>query len=306
MRAFTLESFDAPPGLRDDLATPAPREREVLVRVQASSVNGVDVAIAGGVLMEMVEYEFPVMLGRDFAGTVEQVGESAGRHDVGDEVFGWVLHANPTVHEGSWAEQITLPEDFVAGKPRSLDMAHAGAAPLAALTAIAAFDALAPAKGETVLVIGAAGGVGSFFVQLAASAGAHVVAPAFAEDSDYLRELGAAEILDRNTDLETTLRERRPEGVPAILDLVSYTSQGSLLEEGGRLASPLGAAGEGPGRFNLMTQSTPEALQRLAELLQAETLRVPIQRSYELAQAGEALEAFAAAHTQGKLGISLG
>lgn len=306
MRAFTLESFDAPPGLRDDLATPAPRDREVLVRVQASSVNGVDVAIAGGVLKEMVEHELPVVLGRDFAGTVEQVGESAGRHDVGDEVFGWVLHANPTVHEGSWAEQITLPEDFVAGKPRSLDMAHAGAAPLAALTAIAAFDALAPAKGETVLVIGAAGGVGSFFVQLAASAGAHVVAPAFAEDSDYLRELGAAEILDRNADLETTLRERRPEGVPAILDLVSYTSQGSLLEEGGRLASPLGAAGEGPGRFNLMTQSTPEALQRLAELLQAETLRVPIQRSYELAQAGEALEAFAAAHTQGKLGISLG
>ena len=147
MRAFTLESFDAPSGLRTDLPMPATRDRDVLVRVQASSVNGVDVAIAGGVLKEMVEHEFPVVLGRDFAGTVEQVSESAGRHDVGAEVFGWVLHANPTVHEGSWAEHITLPEDFVAGKPRNLDMAHAGAAPLAAPTAIAAFDALALAEG---------------------------------------------------------------------------------------------------------------------------------------------------------------
>lgn len=160
--------------------------------------------------------------------------------------------------------------------------------------------------GENLLVIGATGGVGSFFVQLAASAGAHVIAPGFAEDHDYLRELGAAEILDRSADLETTLAEKHPDGVDAILDVVSFTPQDSLLEEGRRLASPLGAAGEGPGRFNLIAESTPEKLQRLAELLDNGMLRVPIQKRYELEQAGEALQAFASTHTQGKLGITIG
>jgi NADPH:quinone reductase len=307
MRAFTLERFDAPPSLRDDLSTPDPGDDEVLVRVHASSVNGADVAIAGGVLKDMVEHEFPVTLGRDFAGVVEQVGENVGRYQVGDEVFGFVPHANPTVHDGSWTELILAPEDNVlAGKPRNLDMAHAGAAPLAGVTALAALDALAPAEGETVLVIGAPGGVGSFFVQLAAAGGARVIAPGLAEDSDYLRELGVAEILDRNGDLEPALRARHPDGVAAILDVISFTPQDSLLEDGGRLASALGAAGEGPGRFNLMAQPTPENLPRLAELLDDGTLRVHIQKSYELAQAGDALQAFPATHTQGKLGITIG
>jgi NADPH:quinone reductase len=306
MRAFTLDSFDTQPALRDDVPEPDTADKELLVRVRASSVNGADVAIAGGMLKEMVEHEFPVTLGRDFAGTVDQVGEGVGRYEVGDEVFGFLLHANPTVREGSWTEFITVPEDnFVAGKPRKVDMSHAGAAPLAAITALAALDALAPVEGETVLVIGAAGGVGSFFVQLAANDGAHVIAPGLPEDTDYLRELGAGEVLDRNADLETTIRARHPDGVDAILDVVSFTPQDSLLKKGGRLASPLGAAGEGPGRSNLMAQPTPRNLQRVAELLDHRTLRVVIQNGYELAQAGEALAAFSSTHTQGKLSITL-
>jgi NADPH:quinone reductase-like Zn-dependent oxidoreductase len=306
MRAFVLTAFGASPALRDDLPTPTPADHEVLVRVHASSVNGADVAIAGGVLERMVEHEFPVTLGRDFAGTVEQVGEGVGRYRVGDEVLGFVPHASPSVHEGSWTELIAIPEDgHVGGKPRSLDMAHAGAAPLAAITALAALDALAPAEGQVVLVIGAAGGVGSFFVQLAENAGAHVIAPGLPEDADYLRELGAAEILDRDADLETTIRERHGGGVDAVLDVVSYTPQDSVLADGGRLASPLGAVGEGPGRFNLMAQPTPENLRRVAELLDDGTLRVRIQRTYELAQAGEALASFQSTHTQGKLGIAV-
>jgi NADPH2:quinone reductase len=278
----------------------------VVVRVNASSVNGADVAIAGGTLKEMVEHEFPVTLGRDFAGTVEQVGEEVGRWEVGDEVFGFMPHANPTVHDGSWTELIKVPEDnFAARKPRKMDTAQAGAAPLAAITAVAALDALALAEGETVLVIGAAGGVGSFFVQLAARAGAHVVAPGLPEDTDYLHDLGAAEILDRNADLGTTVREQHPDGVDAILDVVSFAPQESLLNEGGRLASPLGAAGEGSGRFNLVAEPKPENLQRVAELLDDGTLRVSIQDSHELARAGDALAAFVSTHTQGKLSITV-
>jgi NADPH:quinone reductase-like Zn-dependent oxidoreductase len=142
-------------------------------------------------------------------------------------------------------------------------MTQAGAAPLAGITALAAFDALAPEQEEKVLVVGAAGGVGSFFVQLAANVGAHVISPALAEDTEHLRELGVDETLDRNADLETAVRKRHPDDVDAILDVVSFAPQDSLLAEGGRLASPLGAAGEGRGRFN--ARPTPENLQRLAE-----------------------------------------
>jgi NADPH:quinone reductase-like Zn-dependent oxidoreductase len=290
--------------LRDDVPEPRAGDNELLVRVHASSVNPVDVFIAAGALNEMAEHEFPVTLGRDFAGVVEQVGSGVGRYRVGDQVFGFVLHANPAVHDGSWAELITVPEDnCVAEKPRSLDFAHAGASPLSALTAIAASDALAPAEGETVLVVGAPGGVGSFFVQLAAAAGANVIAPALPGDHDYLREFGVSELVDRNADVAAAVREAHPGGVDAILDVVSQAPDASLLNDGGRLASPLGAAGEGPGRFNLMAQPTPANLQRLAELLDAGTLRVPIQRSYPLEQAGEALQALPATHTQGKLGL---
>ena len=131
-----------------------------------------------------------------------------------------------------------------------------------------------------------------------------MIAPGLPEDHDHLRELGAAEILDRDADLEVTIRERHPDGVDAILDVVSFTPKDSLLREGGRLASPLAAAGEGHGRFNLIAQPTPENLQRLAELLDGGSLRVPVQTSYELADAGEALEAFRSAHTQGKISIT--
>ncbi len=273
------------------------------MRVVASSVNPVDAFIAAGALKEMAEYEFPVILGRDFAGTVERVGDSVDGPAVGDEVFGFVRHASPTVGAGSWAELIAVPADTVAAKPRTLDFDLAGAVPIAALTALAAFDALALKSGEAVLVVGATGGVGSFFVQLAADAGATVIAPALAEDGDYLRGLGVTEVIDRNGDVSAAVREAHPAGVDAILDVVSGPADASLLKDGGRLASPLGAAGDGEGRFNVMAEPDPAKLERLADLLDAGTLRVPIQRSYPLEQAGDAMAELQTAHTQGKLGV---
>jgi NADPH:quinone reductase-like Zn-dependent oxidoreductase len=306
MRAFTLDGFGAQPGLRNDIPEPDVVESDVVVRVHASSVNPVDVFIAAGALKDMAEHQFPVTLGRDFAGVVEQVGSGVSRYRAGDEVFGFVLHADPTVHDGSWAELIIVPEDHqVSAKPRGLDFAHAGAAPLAGITAITAFEVLAPSEGETVLVVGASGGVGSFFVQFAAAAGANVIAPALPEDHEYLQGLGVSELIDRNDDVAAAVREADPGDVDAILDVVSTTPDVSLLKDGGRLASPLGAAGEGPGRFNIMAEPTLANLQRLAELLDTGTVRVPIQRSYQLEQAGEALQALPANHTQGKLGLTI-
>jgi NADPH:quinone reductase-like Zn-dependent oxidoreductase len=255
----------------------------------------------------MAEYEFPVTLGRDFAGVVEDVGPGVSRYKPGDEVYGFLVHANPTVHDGSWADYVLVPEDTsLARKPDNVDFATVGAAPLAAITALAALDALELSEGANVLVVGACGGVGSFFVQLATAAGANVIAPALPEeDREYLGGLGPCEVVDRNADVAAHVREHYPEGVDALLDLVSPTPDASLLTQGGRLASPLGAAGEGPGRTNLMASPMTANLERLAQLLDAGTLRVPIQHTYPLEQAGSALEALASTHTQGKLAITI-
>lgn len=305
MRAFILDGFESLPGLRD-LATPPVGPSEVLVRVHASSVNPADAAIAAGMLRGMAEYEFPVTLGRDFAGVVENVGSAVSRYKAGDEVYGFVMHADPTVHNGSWADYVVVPEaTSVSGKPEGVDFATAGAAPLAAITALAALDALELSHGDTVLVVGASGGVGSFFVQLAAAAGANVIAPALPEDGEYLRVLGAGEVIDRKADVAAQVREHYPEGVDALLDVVSPTPDASVLKPGGRLASPLGAAGEGPGRTNLMASPTTSNLERLAPLLDSGALRVSIQRTYPLEQAGTALEALPSTHTQGKLAIAI-
>src|SRR5215204_2594423 len=226
MRAIVLESFDASPALRE-VPTPQIGPNEVLVRVHASSVNPVDGAIAGGMMSGMVEHAFPVVLGRDYAGVVEQACSDVRRYTEGEEVYGFVPAANPTVHDGTWAELIVVPEDnFVAGKPAGVEFAEAGAAPLAGITALSALDALGVSEGDTVLVVGANGGVGSFFVQLATNAGATAIAPGLPEDEDYLRDLGVSEVLDRDADVASLVHERYPDCIEALLDLVSYAPEG--------------------------------------------------------------------------------
>jgi NADPH:quinone reductase len=307
MRAVTVDAFDAAPAVRDDFPDATAAAGAMVVRVHASSVNPVDNAIVAGMLKEMVEHDFPVVLGRDYAGSVEQVGPDVTGYAVGDEVFGFLGAANPTVHDGSWAELIALsPEMSVAAKPSSLEFASAGAAPLTGITALAAIDALTLSEGETVLIVGANGGVGSFAVQLAARAGAKVVAPALPEDATYLRGLGVDELLDRDGDVAAAVREAHPDGVDALLDLVSYAPGAfdSALRDGARVASSNGAAGEGPGRVNLMAVPSGENLHRLAALLDDGTLQVHIHDTFKLERATSALQALAAEHVRGKLAIS--
>jgi NADPH:quinone reductase-like Zn-dependent oxidoreductase len=131
-----------------------------------------------------------------------------------------------------------------------------------------------------------------------------VVAPALPEDHDYLRALGVSELVDRDDDFAAA-REAHPDGVDAVLDLVSQAPDTTLLKEGGRLASTMGAAGDGEGRFNIIAQPTPADLQRVGELVEAGKLRVHIQRDYTLEHAGEALAALLGTHTRGKLSLTI-
>jgi len=310
MRAFTLDSFERPPGLRDDLPTPQARPGQLLVRVQATSVNPVDAGIAAAHLKDMFPHEFPVLAGRDYAGIVEQVGADVIGYTPGDTVFGFVPGMSPGIHDGAWAELIAVPQDQVAHLPEGVDLAQAGAAPLAGVTALAVHDALGLGQGDTVLMVGANGGVGTFAVQLAAAAGATVLAPGLPEDRDYLRGLGVAEVLDRNSDVAAQVRQRHPEGVNALADFASRSpdqldAYAAVVRDGGRVASSAGAAGEGPGRTNVMAVPAAATLERLAGLLANGTLRVPIQASYPLAQVDQALKTLGGQHTQGKLAITV-
>jgi NADPH:quinone reductase len=161
MKAIAIDDFGAPPSLHD-LPVPEPGEGEVLVRVRASSVNGFDVAVAGGHLKGMIEHHFPVVLGKDFAGTVETAGPGVQSARPGDTVFGVVIKA--ALGDGAFGEYITAPEAYTARVPAGLDLAVAGALGLAGTAALAAVDAVAPLPGETVLISGATGGVGGFAV----------------------------------------------------------------------------------------------------------------------------------------------
>src|SRR3954453_3350344 len=307
MRAITVDSPNTAPAPREDLPAPTPAETEVLVRVHASSVNPVDNGIAAGMLAGMgVEHQYPVVLGRDYAGVVEQVGAAVSRYQPGDHVYGFVLHATPAGKDGAWAELITVTEErSIAPAPDGVDLAVAGAAPLAGITAITAVDALDLSEGDVLLVAGATGGGGTLAVQPAAKASATVIAPALPEDEDFLRGLGVSAIVARDVDVAAAVRERFPDGVDALLDLVNYTSGSydAALKDGARIASPTGAAGEGPGRPIVMAAPTAENLNRLGALLADGTLRVPVQATYPLAQAPQALAALTAEHTQGKLAI---
>jgi NADPH:quinone reductase-like Zn-dependent oxidoreductase len=309
MRAITIDGKGAAPTLREDLPAPTPAENEVVVRVQASSVNPVDNSIAAGMLAGMgVEYDYPVILGRDYAGVVEDAGSAASRFRPGQRVYGFLLHANPTAHDGAWADLITVTEELsIAPVPEGVDLATAGAAPLAGITAMTAIDALDLSESDVLLIVGAAGGVGSIAVQLAAQAGAHVLAPALPEDESFLRELGVRDVLSRDGDLAGLVRERHPEGVDALLDLVNYEpgAYDAALKPSARVSSSTGAAGEGEGRTNVMAEPTSENLERLGALLAGGTLRVPVQKTYELADAPAALAALSGEHTQGKLAVKV-
>jgi NADPH:quinone reductase len=234
----------------------------------------------------MVEHEFPITLGRDYAGVVEQVGADVTRFSVGDEVFGFIDEPDCARRHLDRAHR--RPRERVdRSQARKRGARTAAAAPLTAITAMSAIDALAIGQGDAARHRRHAGGVGSIAVQLAAAARATVIAPALPEDEPYLRELEVADIMPRNGDLAVAVRRRYPDGVDALLDNVSYApgAYDAALKDGARVASPNNAAGEGPGRTNLMAAPTSENLERLARLLDTGIVNVPIHQAYPLEQA---------------------
>jgi NADPH:quinone reductase-like Zn-dependent oxidoreductase len=279
---------------------------EVLVKVQASSVNGFDLSVAGGHVVGMMEHRFPVVLGKDFAGTVEAVGAGVTRFAVGDAVFGVVTKA--FLGDGGFGEYVTVPEEIgIAKLPEGVDMAAAGALGLAGTAAADSLTAAAPQPGEIVLISGATGGVGAIAVQYAAAAGARVIATAKpGEEAEFVTKLGAHEVVDHTGDVPAQVRAVAPDGVDVIVHLAGDGSVlAGLLTEKGRIASTIGyGADQHPGATFIMANPAPATLDRLAADLAAGRVSVPVARTYSLDDVPAAFGDFAGG-TLGKIAITV-
>ena len=309
MRATVLPDFGQPVSLTD-LPVAEPGEGEVRVRIHASSVNGFDLAVAAGYARDWMEHRFPVVLGRDFAGLVDALGPGVTRFAIGDPVFGVII--NPVLGDGGFGEYAVVREDAgIARIPPGIDMATAGALGLAGTSAVLAIDALDPRSGETVLICGAPGGVGSLAVQLAAGRGAEVIGTARpGEQTDHLRRLGVTHVVDRDGDIAAQVRALRPNGVDAVLHLAGdAASLATILTPDGRIASLLVMTPEGLGVDGsrvrpVVARPDAEILNRLATEGASGRLRVRIDATYPLADVPAAFRKFADGKT-GKITIAV-
>jgi NADPH:quinone reductase-like Zn-dependent oxidoreductase len=307
MKAIAINQFNAPPGLIDvpDLQA---GDNEVLVNVEYASVNGMDLMAWKGWIEGMIPYQFPITLGRDFSGTVAAVGSGVTGLKAGDPVFG-LLMSYP-VHAGTLAPQAKVPATSLVKRPDGLDAKTAGGLGLAGGAAKASIDTVAPARGETVLVSGATGGVGAFAMQMAKQRGAKVIATATPAHAGFVKDFGADEVVDYTKDLAAALRSSHPDGVDIVLHLAGDgPALAKLLKPGGRFASVLGVGPDKVGRTDVtakmvMTIPAPAWLGELAASAASGQLRVPTTKVYKLDQAGQALNDFAAG-SLGKLVIAV-
>src|SRR5918994_1807949 len=219
MRAIGEDKLGGPVALID-LPTPKVGADEVLIRVRAAGVNPFDWKVADGELRDEMEHRFPLILGFDAAGVVERVGANVTELAEGDEVYGYLF--KPVMGEGAYAEHVGTPAAIVAKKPESVGFAEAAALPTPGLTAMDLVDAVNPKECDTVLIVGATGGVGSYAVQLATQRGARVIATARGANEAFVRELGAVETIDHTKEeIVGSVLVAHPDGIEPIVDVVS-------------------------------------------------------------------------------------
>ena len=311
IRALALEGFDQPPAVIE-LPAPQPQAGEVSVRVGAASVNAYDTFVAMGMMKDFMTYEFPAVLGMDLAGVVESVGAGVEDFAPGVRVFG-TLGMKGSVRDGTFGELATPQAPMLAVTPDDVTDEQAGTLGVAATTAMSAVEALDPGDGSTVLILGATGGVGTFAIQLVAGRGARVIASVRRGDEDFVSELGAAETVDYTGDIATAIRQRYPEGIDGLIDVVNrdpaaFATVVGLVRTGGRAASAVGGAGDATEVSGVSVSNiggNPPHLGALAQLVGKGSLEVAITRTYRLDESAQALQDFTNEHTLGKLVISV-
>jgi NADPH:quinone reductase-like Zn-dependent oxidoreductase len=309
MRTIAEETFGGPIALMD-LPTPEIGAGEVLIRVRAAGVNPFDWKVADGALEDQMKHRFPLILGFDVAGVIERVGADVTKLAEGEEVYGYLF--KPVIGDGTYAEYVGAPESIVARKPVTVSFAEAAALPTPGLTAMDLVDAVDTREGETTLIVGATGGVGSYATQLAARRGARVIATARRTNEALVRELGAAETIDHTKEeLVDAVRMAHPGGIDAVIDVVSDREAlgriSTLVNEGGRLASSVyaadveGLAKRGIGATNVSMQPDARRLEELSRMVDSGELSVRLDRTFPLEKAPEALQEGRTGHVRGKI-----
>jgi NADPH:quinone reductase-like Zn-dependent oxidoreductase len=334
MKAIRQHAFGGPEVLiYEDAPKPEVKTGEILIRVQAVGLNPPDWYLRDGYKMLPAEWQpkvtFPVILGTDVSGVVAAVADDVKTFAVGDEVYSMVRFPTGLAGESrAYAEFVTAPASEVALKPAELDHVHAAGAPMSLLTAWQYMIALGhdeqnplqpnrhepvPLEGKTVLVNGAAGGVGHFAVQLAKLKGARVIAAASARHEAFLRDFGADDFIDyAKTPPEDLVRD-----VDLVVDAVGGPTTGRFrqtLKRGGALfpVFPLGFAGAAEAGTLGVTISATQVrssgaqLADVGRLLNDGAIRVAIDSTFPLAEARKAHERAAHGHVQGKIILTVG
>ncbi|HEX3003087.1 MAG TPA: NADP-dependent oxidoreductase [Angustibacter sp.] len=307
MKAITISSYGGADVMElTDQPDPVVGPDYVLVRVKASSVNPVDYKIREGYLQGAFPSHLPMILGWDVAGVVEKVGPAVRELAEGDEVIGYVR--KDSIEHGTYAELVAAHVRHLARKPASATFEEAAALPLAGLTALQSLRLAEVGQGDTVLVHAAAGGVGSFAVQIAKSLGARVIGTASAANHEYLRSLGA-EPVEYGDKLVAAVQELAPDGVDAVVDYVggeALTASPELAKSNDRIVSIVDAAtvlGFG-GRYAFV-RPDPDDLAEVARLVDAGQVRVELARTFPLAEAADAHRLVEGGHVRGKVAISV-
>jgi len=282
---------------------PQPALGQVRVAVEAASVNGFDLAVAAGYVWDHMPHTFPVVLGRDFAGTVESVAPGVQDLRVGDRVAGAITALE--LGDGPIGEYLVVDASALTAVPESVSSVQAAAVGLAGVTARDLIDALSIAADDSVLVSGATGGVGVFALQLAARRGARVLATARpGKATEFVRALGATDVIDYSGDVPHEVLRIAPDGVTKVVHTAGDASAlAGALSPGGQLASTVGATSEQIGRSDVsvtavMGTYTPKKLRDLLQQVATAELNVPVTTTHPLAEATRALEEFG----KGKLG----
>jgi len=308
MQAVRIHRYGGPEVLSyEEAPLPQPAAGEVRVKVHAAGVNPVDWKIREGWRKDRLNHTLPLILGWDVSGEVDAVSSDVTRFKIGDQVF-----SRPALsRDGAYAQYIVIRDSELAFKPRSVDHVHAAGVPLAALTAWQAlFDAARLEPGQTVLVHAAAGGVGSFAVQLAKWIGARVIGTASARNREFVLGLGADEVVDyRTTPFEQAVRD-----VDVVFDTLGGEIQRrswQVLKPGGVLVSILEAPSDAEARAHQARGAyvfvQPNALQlaEIASLVDNGTLHVPVETVLPLTKVREAHELSQSGHARGKIVLTV-
>jgi NADPH:quinone reductase-like Zn-dependent oxidoreductase len=302
MKAVRIHQYGGLEVLKyEEAPLPNPKAEDVLIHVYAAAINPVDWKVREGYAKEKLHHTLPLILGWDVSGIVESADAGVTRLKMGDEVY-----SRPDIlRDGAYAEYIIVRESEIALKPKSIDHIHSAAIPLAGLTAWQSlFDAAKLSSGERVLIHAAAGGVGTFAVQLAKWKGAYVIGTASARNRDFVRELGVDEVID----YQTTKFENAVRDVGVVLDTIGGDTQQrswKVLKPGGILVSIISPPSEDMAKAHGVRQAyvfiEPNELTEIAKLVDSGKLRSVVETILPLSAARRGQEISQSGHARGKI-----